>query len=142
MEETFRWLKWVLLYGASWRITTAPPLTSGPRHPTLEVTMSALRRLPHGALTAGGVLLALALLAATDPLLAGDEKQEESAVLTLGSGIKRLVVARVPHQADLLEGLERAVQKEGLKSAAILSGAGSLTRYHLHSVADTTFPPD
>jgi len=103
--------------------------------------MPVLRRLPRGTLAAGGLVLGLALLATTHPLLAGDEKPDGSAVFTLGSGVKRLVVARIPHQADLLEGLKQAVEKEGLRNAAILSGAGSLTRYHLHSVANTAFPP-
>jgi hypothetical protein len=62
------------------------------------------------------------------------------AVFILPSRIQRIVVARVPSGTDLLEGLQEAVRKEGLRNAAILSGAGSLTSYHVHSVGNTTLP--
>jgi uncharacterized protein len=103
--------------------------------------MLRFRRVPRGAAIVGGAVIASALLAVTHPLLASDEKQEQ-AVVTLSSQVKRVVVTRVPHQADLLEGLRQAVEKEGLKNAAIVSGAGSLTSYNLHTVSNTTFPPE
>lgn len=71
---------------------------------------------------------------------AGDAAQGEREVTTLASRVQRVVVARVPSGADLLEGLQQAVQKEGIRNAAIVSGAGSLTRYHVHAVGNTTLP--
>ena len=70
----------------------------------------------------------------------GEVGQGERAVFSLSSGVQRVVVARVPYGADLLEGLQEAVQKEGIRNAAIVSGAGSLTSYHVHAVGNTTLP--
>jgi len=44
------------------------------------------------------------------------------------------------YQTDLLEGLKEAVQREKIRSAAILSGIGSLVSYRVHVVSNTTFP--
>ena len=62
-------------------------------------------------------------------------------VYTLSSEVKRIVVVRLKNKTDLLEGLNKAVQKEGIKNGVILQGIGSVTYYHIHSVAETTdFP--
>jgi len=42
---------------------------------------------------------------------------------------------------DLLGALRTAVAQRGIKNAVILSGVGSLTRYRVHVVDNTTFPP-
>jgi len=63
------------------------------------------------------------------------------AVHTTTSDFTRVVVVRLKNDTDLLEGLKEAVQEEGIKNAVILSGIGSLTRYHFHVVNNTTFPP-
>ncbi len=60
--------------------------------------------------------------------------------VTFSSGFKRIVIARLKYQADVLEGLNEAVRREGIRNAVILSGIGSLVSYHLHSVSNTTFP--
>ena len=62
-------------------------------------------------------------------------------VYTLTSDVKRIVVVRLKNKTDLLEGLNEAVRKEGIKNGLILHGIGSVISYHIHSVAETTdFP--
>jgi hypothetical protein len=62
--------------------------------------------------------------------------------LAFSSRFERIVVVRLTYGADVLEGLNRAVAREGIRNAVILSGIGSLTAYHLHSVSNTTFPSE
>jgi predicted DNA-binding protein with PD1-like motif len=52
-----------------------------------------------------------------------------------------VVVVRLRNGIDVLEGLKTAVAQEKIKNAVILSGAGSLTSYHVHVVSNTAFPP-
>jgi predicted DNA-binding protein with PD1-like motif len=60
---------------------------------------------------------------------------------TINSSFSRIVVVRLKNGTDLLEGLQKAVEKENIKNAVILSGIGSLTDYHVHTVGNRTFPP-
>jgi len=62
-------------------------------------------------------------------------------VHTITSNFSRIVVIRLKNGTDLLEGLQKAVEKENIKNAVILSGIGSLTDYHVHTVDNRTFPP-
>jgi predicted DNA-binding protein with PD1-like motif len=62
-------------------------------------------------------------------------------VHTVSSRFSRVVVVRLKNDADLLDGLKTAVAQEKIKNAVILSGAGSLTSYHVHVVSNTVFPP-
>ncbi len=62
------------------------------------------------------------------------------AVHTTVGNFTRVVVVRIKHDTDLLEGLKEAVRKENVKNAVILTGIGSLTRYHIHVVNNTSFP--
>jgi predicted DNA-binding protein with PD1-like motif len=62
-------------------------------------------------------------------------------VHTLGSHFSRVVVVRLKFDTDLLEGLKTAVAQEKIKNAVILSGAGSLTSYHVHVVSNVVLPP-
>jgi predicted DNA-binding protein with PD1-like motif len=62
------------------------------------------------------------------------------AVHIISGNFSRIVVVRLKRGTDLLDGLNKAVKKERIKNAAILSGAGSLTSYHVHVVDNTTFP--
>lgn len=71
------------------------------------------------------------------PLLA---QEPAPAVATVQSEIKRVVLIRLKYNTDLLEGLQQAVKKENIKNAVILSGAGSVTSYHVHAVNNTTLP--
>ena len=52
----------------------------------------------------------------------------------------RVLVLRFKYDTDLLAGLEKMVKQEKIKNAVILSGAGSVRSYHLHSVSNGTFP--
>jgi predicted DNA-binding protein with PD1-like motif len=61
-------------------------------------------------------------------------------VHTISGGFERIVVVRLRRGTDLLDGLKKAVEREGIRNAAILSGVGSLTSYHVHAVGNTTYP--
>ena len=62
-------------------------------------------------------------------------------VLTVSSDIRRVVVVRLKNRTDLLDGLNEAVEKEGIKNGVILHGIGSVISYHIHAVSETTdFP--
>lgn len=58
----------------------------------------------------------------------------------VSSQFKRMLVVRLKHKVDLLEGLNKAVKQEQIKNAIILSGIGSLASFHVHMVDNTTFP--
>lgn len=62
-------------------------------------------------------------------------------VYTISSDIKRVVIVRLKNRTDLLDGLNEAVKKEGIKNGVILHGIGSVISYHIHAVSETTdFP--
>ena len=56
------------------------------------------------------------------------------------SQFQKIMIVRLKHGSDILAGLEETVSREKLENAVILSGIGSLTGYHIHSVSNTTFP--
>jgi uncharacterized protein len=62
-------------------------------------------------------------------------------VFTMPTQFQRVVIVRLKHQTDILEGLKEAVVREKIKNAVILSGFGSVISYHIHVVNNTTFPP-
>jgi len=62
------------------------------------------------------------------------------AVHTVTGQFTRVVVVRLKYDTDVLDGLKTAVAREKIQNAVILSGAGSLTGYHVHVVSNTTFP--
>jgi len=72
----------------------------------------------------------------------GETTSMESApeIHTVSSNFARIVVVRLKRGVDLLDGLKKAVEQEEIRNAAILSGAGSLTAYHVHAVSNTTLP--
>ena len=67
-------------------------------------------------------------------------EQSPPAVVSVPSEIKRVLLVRLKYNTDLLEGLQQAVKNEKIKNAVILSGVGSVTRYHVHAVSNTTLP--
>lgn len=73
-------------------------------------------------------------------LAAQGAEQSPPDVVTVPSQIKRVVMVRFKYNADLLKGLEQAVKSENIKNAVIMSGVGSVTRYHVHAVSNTTLP--
>jgi predicted DNA-binding protein with PD1-like motif len=62
------------------------------------------------------------------------------AVHTTAGDFARVVVVRLKSGTDILEGLNEAIQKEKIRNAVILTGIGSLTRYHFHDVNNSSFP--
>lgn len=82
-------------------------------------------------------LVAAALSAAA----ATDRTGPAPAVYTLNSQFQRIVVVRLKNQTDILEGLKQAVAREKVKNAIFISGMGSVTRYSVHVVKNTVFPP-
>ncbi len=67
-------------------------------------------------------------------------KEPAPEVYTISGRFERIVVVRIRRGVDLLDGLKKAVAREGIRNAAILSGVGSLTSYHVHAVDNTTLP--
>ena len=61
---------------------------------------------------------------------------------TIDTQFDRIVIVRLKYRDDMLEGLKKAVQKENIKNAVILSGIGSLTDYNFHTVTTRTYPPN
>jgi len=53
----------------------------------------------------------------------------------------RFVALRLDPGEDVLLSLRAAVAEQGIRNAAILSGVGSLDRYHFHVVKTTNMPP-
>src|ERR671920_78562 len=53
----------------------------------------------------------------------------------------RFVALRLDPGEDVLLSLRGAVAEQGIRNAAILSGVGSLDRYHFHVVKTTNTPP-
>jgi predicted DNA-binding protein with PD1-like motif len=58
------------------------------------------------------------------------------------TSFEKVMVARLKHQTDILEGLNEIVQKEKIKNAVILTGIGSVTNWHIHVVDNKTFPSE
>ena len=83
-------------------------------------------------------LAASMLVLAAMPALAADQPPPD--VVSVTSQIKRVVLVRLKYNTDLLGGLQQAVKNEKIKNAVILSGVGSVTRYHVHAVSSTTLP--
>jgi predicted DNA-binding protein with PD1-like motif len=53
----------------------------------------------------------------------------------------RYIALRLDPGEDVLLALREAVGEHGIRNAAILSGVGSLDRYHFHVVKTTNMPP-
>ena len=78
---------------------------------------------------------------ASRPLSQGDNAGLSCpAVHTTTGDFTRVVIVRLKYGTDILEGLNDSIQKEKIKNAVILNGVGSLTRYHIHVVSNTSFP--
>ena len=59
---------------------------------------------------------------------------------SVSTRIERVVVVRLKHHADLLEGLEKQIAEQKIKNAVFLSGVGSAMTTHLHVVSNRSFP--
>ena len=62
-------------------------------------------------------------------------------MITRTASIRRLAVVRLNPGEDVLLALREAVRELGLTHGLILSGLGSLDRYHVHVVKTTNIPP-
>ena len=71
----------------------------------------------------------------------GNGSKEAPSAYSVSSPMKRMVVIRLKNKTDMLEGIREVVAREKIKNAVIVSGFGSVTKYHIHVVANTTFPP-
>ena len=60
---------------------------------------------------------------------------------TQSFGASRFVALRLDPREDVLLSLRAVVAEQGIRNAAILSGVGSLDRYHFHVVKTTNMPP-
>jgi uncharacterized protein len=60
---------------------------------------------------------------------------------TQSFAVSRFVALRLDPGEDVLLSLRTAVVDQGIRNAAILSGVGSLDRYHFHVVKTTNMPP-
>ena len=60
---------------------------------------------------------------------------------TQSFGASRFVALRLDPGEDVLLSLRAAVKEQEIRNAAILSGVGSLDRYHFHVVKTTNMPP-
>ena len=60
---------------------------------------------------------------------------------TQSFGASRFVALRPDPGEDVLLSLRAAVKEQEIQNAAILSGVGSLDRYHVHVVQTTNMPP-
>lgn len=102
-------------------------------------------------------LLALAILATavfmraertktevTKPTTPADDAKANSDkvpdVYAISGQFDRVVVLRFKYDTDLLAGLQGIVQDQKIRNGVILSAAGSLRGYHVHSVSNRTFP--
>ena len=59
---------------------------------------------------------------------------------SVSTRIDRVVVIRLKHHADLLEGLEKQIAAQKIRNAVFLSGVGSAMTTHLHVVSNRSFP--
>ena len=57
------------------------------------------------------------------------------------ASIRRVAVVRFNPGEDVLLALREAVRESGIAHGLILSGLGSLSRYHVHVVKTTNMPP-
>jgi uncharacterized protein len=61
-------------------------------------------------------------------------------VYAVAGRFDKVLVFRFKYDVDLLAGLEKMIQENGVKNAVFLSGAGSVTGYQVHQVSNRTFP--
>lgn len=62
-------------------------------------------------------------------------------MLTQSVALSRVILVRLNPGEDVRDGLTRACEEQGLRNGVILSGAGSLSRYHVHVVETNNLPP-
>ncbi|HEY4379507.1 MAG TPA: PPC domain-containing DNA-binding protein [Acidobacteriaceae bacterium] len=76
---------------------------------------------------------------------ADDSKANSSAVpdaYAVVGHFDRIVVVRLKYKANLLEGMKKIVQEQHIRNGVILSAAGSLRGYEIHTVSNRDMPSD
>lgn len=74
---------------------------------------------------------------------ADDSKANSSTVpdaYAIEGHFDRIVVIRLKYKANLLEGMKKIVQEQHIKNGVILSAAGSLRGYEIHTVSNREMP--
>lgn len=61
-------------------------------------------------------------------------------VISIRGEFDHILVLRYKYKSDLLQGLKKSVKEQGIVNGVILSGIGSVTSYHIHSVSNSEFP--
>ena len=62
-------------------------------------------------------------------------------MLVQSGSVRRLVVVRLDSGEDVLHSIGAAVKETGIRHGLILTGVGSISRYHVHVVETTNLPP-
>lgn len=62
-------------------------------------------------------------------------------VKVISTNLEKLEIVRMSTGTDMLDGLNQAIEKKGIKNAIILTGIGSVSSYHFHVVSDKNLPP-
>lgn len=66
---------------------------------------------------------------------------EKPLIQILSADPERVEIIRMKSGTDMLDGLNEAVRRNGIRNAVIVSGIGSVTDYHFHVVSDKNLPP-
>ena len=61
-------------------------------------------------------------------------------VYAIPARIEKFLVLRFKYKTDLLEGLNKMVERHAIRNAVILAGSGSVRNYHVHAVSNRDFP--
>lgn len=69
-----------------------------------------------------------------------DRQGEAPPAYTMTAPISRMVLIRLRNKTDVLEGLTRAIEEQGIRNAVIVGGFGSVIRYHFHVVTAQELP--
>ncbi len=59
---------------------------------------------------------------------------------SISAPLERVVVVRLKHQTDLLEGLAQTIKRQKIRNGVVLAGIGSVTSSHYHVVSNRSFP--
>ena len=102
----------------------------------------SLARVPALAL---GVWLALACVASSAPPAAtasvpADRRGTAPPAYTTSAPVTRMVMIRLRHGTDVLEGLNAGLAEQKVRNAVIVGGFGSVIRYHVHVVSTPVLP--
>ena len=94
---------------------------------------------------AGGLALSSVSQADDDPppqtvAAPADRQGKAPPAYVMTAPIDRMVLIRLRNKTDVLEGLTKAVEEQGIRNAVIVGGFGSVIRYHFHVVTAQELP--